>query len=87
MSDFKLKDKRKEQHLIICYIVYSQDIRKERKLSRRELAEQSGVHEQTIRFLEEEINDPQDAKLSTLTKLAKALHCKVRDFYPCDKNI
>ena len=63
------------------------DKRKEKHLSRRELAEQSGVHEQTIRFLEEEINDPQDAKLSTLTKLAKALHCKVRDFYPCDKNI
>ena len=63
------------------------DIRKQKHLSRRELAEQSGVHEQTIRFLEEEINDPQDAKLSTLTKLAQALHCKVRDFYPCDKNI
>jgi len=63
------------------------EIRKSKHLSRRELAEQSGVHEQTIRFLEEEINDPQDAKLSTLTKLAKALCCKVRDFYPCEKNI
>ena len=63
------------------------EIRKSKHLSRRELAEQSGVHEQTIRFLEEEINDPQDAKLSTLTKLAKSLCCKVRDFYPCEKNI
>ena len=63
------------------------DIRKSKHLSRRELAEQSGVHEQTIRFLEEEINDPQDAKLSTLTKLAKALHCKVRDFYPNEKSL
>lgn len=63
------------------------DIRKEKHLSRRELAEQSGVNEQTIRFLEEEINDPTNAKLSTLVKIAGALHCKVRDFYPCEKNI
>ena len=70
MSDFKLKDKRKEKHL-----------------SRRELAEQSGVHEQTIRFLEEEINDPTNAKLSTLVKLARALKCRVKDFYPCEKTI
>ena len=70
MSEFKLKDIRKDKHL-----------------SRRELAEQSGVNEQTIRFLEEEINDPTNAKLSTLVKIANALHCKVRDFYPCEKNI
>ena len=63
------------------------DIRKEKHLSRRELAEQSGVNEQTIRFLEEEINDPTNAKLSTLVKIASALHCKVRDLYPCEKNI
>ena len=63
------------------------DIRKEKHLSRRELAETSGVHEQTIRFLEEDIDNPTDAKLSTLTKLAKALHCRVRDFYPDERNI
>lgn len=70
MSEFKLKDIRKDKHL-----------------SRRELAEQSGVNEQTIRFLEEEINDPTNAKLSTLVKLARALKCRVKDFYPCEKNI
>lgn len=70
MSDFLLKDIRKEKHL-----------------SRRELAEQSGVNEQTIRFLEEEINDPTNAKLSTLVKLARALKCRVKDFYPCEKTI
>lgn len=70
MSEFKLKDIRKEKHL-----------------SRRELAEQSGVNEQTIRFLEEEINDPTNAKLSTLVKLARALKCRVKDFYPCEKTI
>lgn len=63
------------------------EIRKSKGLSRRELAELSGVHEQTIRFLEQEINDPHDAKISTLTKLARALHCKVRDFYPEEKDI
>ena len=44
------------------------DIRKEKHLSRRELAEQSGVNEQTIRFLEEEINDPTNAKCDPLPR-------------------
>lgn len=66
---------------------YLETIRKERHLSRRELAEQSGVHEQTIEFLEKKINDPYNAKISTLVKLACALKCRVRDFYPCEKNI
>ena len=64
-----------------------EQIRKDKHLSRRELAEISGVHEQTIHFLEKKINDPYDAKISTLVKLAKALHCRVRDFYPCEKHI
>ena len=62
-------------------------IRKEKHLSRRELSLMSGVHEQTIVFLETQINNPFDAKISTLVKLAKALHCRVRDFYPCEKYI
>lgn len=64
-----------------------EDIRKQKHLSRRELAEKSGVHEQTIKFLEKGYNDPLDAKLSTLVKLASALHCKVRDFYPNEKSL
>ena len=63
------------------------EIRENKHLSRRELAELSGVNEQTIVALEIEKNDPIEAKLSTLIKLAKALHCKVRDFYPCEKCI
>lgn len=63
------------------------DIRKQKHLSRRELAELSGVHEQTIKFLEQELTNPGDAKLSTLIKLAHALHCRVRDFYPYEKSI
>ena len=61
--------------------------RESKHLSRRELAELSGVNEQTIVALEIEKNDPFEAKLSTLIKLAKALHCKVRDLYPCEKCI
>lgn len=61
--------------------------RQAKKLSQRELGEISGVHEMTIKALENGTNNPDEAKLSTLIKLAKALKCKVRDFYPCEKNI
>ena len=64
-----------------------EEIRKAKGLSRRELAEKSGVNEMSIVCLENGTNDPGNAKLSTLVKLAKALHCKVRDFYPQEKNI
>lgn len=64
-----------------------EEIRKAQHLTRRELSEISGVHEKTINFLERKINDPQQAKLETLVKLATALHCRVRDFYPCEKHI
>lgn len=63
------------------------DVRNAKHISRKKLAELSGVHEQTINFLENNVNDPREAKISTLIKLASALHCKVRDFYPCEKNI
>ena len=62
-------------------------IRKRRGLSRPELAIKSGVHKETIKALEKGINNPYDAKISTLIKLAKALNCRVKDFYPCEKNI
>lgn len=64
-----------------------EEIRKSKGLSRRELAEKSGINETTIKFLEYEKNNPYEAKLSTLLKLANALKCKIRDFYPCEKNI
>lgn len=59
-----------------------EEIRKGKNLSRRELAEKSGISEQTIVSLENSRNDPGAAKLSTLVALAKALKCKVKDFYP-----
>lgn len=62
-------------------------IRQEHSLSRKGLAIKSGVNEQTIVALENGKNDPSEAKISTLIKLAKALHCKVRDFYPDERNI
>ncbi|MBQ2636985.1 MAG: helix-turn-helix transcriptional regulator [Methanobrevibacter sp.] len=62
-------------------------IRKEKGLTLQELADKSNVKVETIRALELKINDPSNAKMSTLVKLAKALKCKVRDFYPCEKCI
>lgn len=62
-----------------------QIIRKRKGFTRKELAAKSGVHEMTIRALETGINNPYDAKVSTLLKLATALGCRVRDFYPSEK--
>lgn len=64
-----------------------EEIRKAKGLTRKELAKESGVGEMTIVCLEDGKNDPNNAKLSTLVKLAKALHCKVRDFYPNERSI
>lgn len=64
-----------------------QEIRNKKKLSRRELAELSGVAEITIQFLELNTNDPMKAKLDTLIKLATALNCKVKDLFPNEKHI
>ena len=63
------------------------EIRKAKGLTLQELADKSGVKIETIRSLEYEINNPNNAKISTLIKIAKALKCKVRDFYPCEKCI
>ena len=53
-------------------------IRLEKGLTRQELARQSGVNEQTIKTLEEGINNADNVKLSTLVALAKALKVKAR---------
>lgn len=63
------------------------DKRKAKHLTRKDLATLSGVNEMTIKALEMGINNPHEAKISTLIKLATALKCKVRDFYPCEKRI
>lgn len=54
-------------------------IRKEKKLTRRELALLSGVKEITIRYYESGILDLSKAKLCVLISLAKALKVKVID--------
>lgn len=59
-------------------------IRKEQKLSRRELALLSGVKEVSIQYLEKGFVNVNNVKLSTLIKLAKALHCKVVDLLDND---
>ena len=60
-------------------------IRKRKGLTRKQLGEKSGVSQETIKALEKGYNNPYDAKVSTLLKLATALNCKVRDFYPSEK--
>lgn len=59
-------------------------IRKERKLTRRELALLSGVKEITIRYYESGILDLSKAKLCVLINLAKALKVKVIDIVSKD---
>ena len=54
-------------------------IRKESHLARRELALLSGVKPETIHHIEKGLTNVNNVKLSTLIKLAKALHCKVVD--------
>ena len=59
-------------------------IRKEKKLTRRELALLSGVKEITIRYYESGILDLSKAKLCVLIGLAKALKVKVIDIVDKD---
>lgn len=59
-------------------------IRREQGLSRRELELLSGVKQVTIQHLEKGITNADNVKLSTLIKLAKALHCKVIDLLNAD---
>lgn len=61
------------------------DIRLKKGVSRVKLANLSKIPLETIKALENGKNDPKNAKLSTLVALARALKCKVKDFYPNDK--
>jgi transcriptional regulator with XRE-family HTH domain len=63
------------------------EIRLKRGYSRHKLAMLSKINEMTINALETGVNAPLQAKLGTLIALAKALRCKVRDFYPNEKDI
>lgn len=61
------------------------EIRLKKGVSRVKLASLSKIPLTTIKALETGVNDPKNAKLSTLVALARALRCKVKDFYPNDK--
>lgn len=63
------------------------EIRKKKGLTLQELSDKSGVHLQTIFALESGKTPSDKIFIGTLLKLAKALHCRVRDFYPTEKNI
>lgn len=59
-----------------------ESIRKQRNLSRRELADLSNVSQGTITALEYGTNDAFNVKLSTLIALSQALEVKVIDLIP-----
>mgnify|MGYP001165612412 CR=1 FL=1 len=63
------------------------EVRLKKGFTRVKLAEVSKVPLNTIRALESGANNPNKAKLQTLVDLAKALKCRVRDFYPDTKLI
>lgn len=63
------------------------DIRIKKGFTRVKLAEVSKIPIETIKALETGKNEPLNAKLSTLVALARALKCKVKDFYPEQKVI
>lgn len=58
------------------------DIRLKKGFTRVKLSKVSNVPLNTIRALETGANNPNKAKLQTLVDLAKALKCRVKDFYP-----
>lgn len=58
------------------------DIRLKKGFTRVKLSKASNVPLNTIRALETGANNPNKAKLQTLVDLAKALKCRVKDFYP-----
>ena len=57
-------------------------IRKDRHLSRKDLAKLSGIPMITIASLENGVNNVENVKLSTIMSLAKALKVKVRTILP-----
>ena len=57
-------------------------IRKDRHLSRKDLAKLSGIPMITIASLENGVNNVENVKLSTIMALAKALKVKVRTILP-----
>jgi transcriptional regulator with XRE-family HTH domain len=63
-------------------LLHLQRIRKEKDLTLSDLSKLSGVALLTIQKLESGTTPITQAKLDTLIKIAKALHCKVVDLLP-----
>ena len=62
-----------------------QQVREARKLTQRQLADASGIPQQTISSLEN--GSRTDPRLSTLRGLADALGCEIDDLYEEEKNV
>lgn len=63
------------------------ELRKQKGLTRDELAEMSLLSPMTITALETGVNNYREAKLSTLLALCDALECKLIELFPNEKNI
>lgn len=61
--------------------------RKKKGLSRHDLAVLSKITEETIKSLEYGINNPRQAKLSTLLALCEALKINLSVLFPDEKRI
>lgn len=62
-----------------------QEIRKQRGLSQRDLANLSGVNFRTIQGYEQEQKDINKASGITLYKLAKSLNCRMEELLETNK--
>ena len=56
-----------------------EQIRKNQKMTRKELAEKSGINIRTIESYEQKRRNLKNAKMKTLIKLSSALKCKIED--------
>ena len=56
-----------------------EQIRKNQKMTRKELAEKSGINIRTIESYEQKRRNLKNAKMETLIKLSNALKCKIED--------
>ena len=65
----------------------NKEIRLKKGITQVKLSELSKIPLDTIKSLELGRNDPKSAKLSTLVALARALKCRVKDFFPTEKRI
>lgn len=63
------------------------EIRTKKGISREKLSEISKISTPTIKAIELGINNPKEAKLSTLLAICKALKIKLKKLFPEETNL